>query len=244
LCSIAPSMRLEKRLCIALLLVLSAALQAQELNPRVSIFGATSLLRGERNFPLFGEAFRTEYDNGAKAGLRGTFDLNDKWALEGTYAFGVNTWHVTEELGTPTAEHRAFSIHQHQLTASLLRFLNVRGDVPVNLFVLVGGGLVRFAPTDGARGRAAHEFVNNPAPNIQASNQWSVHVGAGLEGWFTPHWGIRLEVRDHIIPIPRFGLPRNNPGGGADFYPVSGVMHDIEPSVGLVYRWGTPAFSR
>ena len=228
----------KKQLWVGLFLVLSASLQAQEASARITVFGAGSLLKGERNFLLFGEGFRTEYDTGGKAGLRATVDLSNKWALEGAYSFGSNTWHVTEELGTPTAEHRAFSIHQHRLTGSLLRFLNSSSD-RVSFFVLVGGGLVRFSPTDGARRRAAHEFVNNPAPNIQADNKWSAHLGTGFEAKLAEHWGVRLEVEDHISPIPRFGLPKTNPGGGADFYPVSGVIQDIEPSFGLVYRWGT-----
>jgi Outer membrane protein beta-barrel domain len=227
---------MTKKLLFVLLLAMSAGLAAQEGNARITLFGSASVIERDRNFVLFGEAFRTEYDVGGKVGVRGTMDLNDKWALEGTYAFGQNTWHVTEELGTPTAEHRAFVIHRQQLTGSLLRFLNSRSN-SVSFFVLAGGGLTRFSPTDGARVRAAHEFVNNPAPNVQASNQWSVHAGAGLEAKVSSHWGIRLDVEDHIIPVPRFGLPETNPGGGADFYPQGGVIQDIEPSFGFVYRW-------
>ncbi|MCI0347973.1 MAG: porin family protein [Acidobacteriales bacterium] len=227
---------MERKLWVGLLLLVSAGLAAQEGAARITIFGSGSLPIAERNFSLFGEGFRTEYDNGAKVGLRGTVDLSSKWALEGTYGFGQNTWRVTEELGAPTAEHRAFVIHRHQLTGGLLRYLNNRSD-RVNFFVVVGGGLARFSPTDGAKARAAHEFVNNPAPDIQASNQWSVHAGAGLEAKLSSHWGLRIDVEDHVIPVPRFGLPKNNPGGGADFYPQSGVIQDIEPSVGIVYRW-------
>src|SRR5262245_49857541 len=227
---------MTKKLCLLLLLAVSTALAAQEGGASITIFGSGSLPIAERNFMLFGEGFRTEYDNGGKVGVRGTMDLSDKWALEGTYAFGQNTWHVTEELGTPHAEHRAFVIHRHQLTGGLLRYLNNRND-RVNFFVVLGGGLARFSPSDGARVRAAHEFVNNPAPDIQASNQWSVHAGAGLEAKMSSHWGVRLDVEDHVIPVPRFGLPETNPGGGADFYPQGGVIQDIEPSLGLVYRW-------
>src|SRR5262245_26158485 len=141
-----------KKLCLVLLLAMSASLAAQEGGARITIFGSGSLPIADRDFVLFGEGFRTEYDNGAKVGLRGTMDLTEKWALEGTYAFGQNTWHVTEELGTPHAEHRAFSIHRHQLTGGLLRYLNSRNS-RVNFFVVFGGGLARFSPTDGAKVR-------------------------------------------------------------------------------------------
>ena len=227
---------MTKKLSLVLLLAMSAGLAAQEGGARLTLFGSASLPVAERNFTLFGEDFRTEYDNGGKVGVRGTMDLSNKWALEGTYAFGANAWHVTEELGTPHAEHRAFNIHRHQLTASLLRYLNNRSN-RTNFFIVVGGGLARFSPTEGAKVSAAHEFVNNPAPNIQASNQWSVHAGAGLETRLTDRWGIRIDVEDHIIPVPRFGLPETHPGGGADFYPQGGVIQDIQPSLGIVYRW-------
>lgn len=219
---------------------MAASLEAQERNARVSVFGSASLLRGERNFILHGEAFRSEYIAGGKAGLRGTVDLNDRWSLEGGYRFGNNNLRIIEELGTATAERRTFGIHQHQVTATVLRRLNSTKS-NINLFVALGGGLMRFSPSEQARARAASEFVNNPERNVRADNEWSLHFGTGLEAKLTPRWGIRIDILDHIVGIPRFGLPRTSPGGGVDFYPVSGIMHNIEPSLGVVYRWGDPS---
>lgn len=228
-------MTCKKTLCAALLL-LTTGLVAQESNPRVSLFGSASLLQGERRFTLFGEDFRSKYFNGAKAGVRGTIDVSDKWSLEAGYRYGSNTLEIIEELGTPSAETRRFAIRQHQLTASVLRLLNNRAD-RVEIFVAAGGGLTRFSLTDGAKTRAAMEFVNNPSSNARAENNWNFHFGMGLEAKLTQSWGLRIDVQDHISPYPRYGLPESNPGGGADFYPVSGVIHDIEPSLGIVFRW-------
>lgn len=229
-------MTCKKTLCAALLLLLTTGLVAQESNSRVSLFGSASLLQGERRFTLFGEEFRSKYFPGAKVGARGTIDLSDKWSFEAGYRYGSNTLEIIEELGTPTAETRRFAIRQHQLTASVLRLLNNRTD-RVEVFVAAGGGLVRFSPTDRARARAAMEFVNNPSSDARAENNWNFHFGMGLEAKLTQSWGLRIDIQDHISPVPRYGLPESNPGGGADFYPVSGVMHDIEPSMGIVFRW-------
>jgi hypothetical protein len=168
--------------------------------------------------------------------VRGTVDLSDTWSLEAGYRFGKNNLQIIEELGTPTAERREFPIHQHQLTATVLRFLN-DSTSNARLFLAVGGGAVRFSPTDEAKTRAAREFVNNPNSNVNAETKWNFHFGAGLEAKLGARWGLRFDIQDHISPIPRYGLPQQNPGGGVDFYPVSGVMHDIEPSLGVVFGW-------
>jgi hypothetical protein len=227
---------LDKKLWVGFVLVISVGLKAQGLNPRVSVFGSASLLKGERNFTLFQEAFRSEYVTGGKIGVRGTMDLGDKWSLEAAYRFGNNNLYIVEELGTTHAERRTFGIRQHQVTGSVLRFVNNRKE-RIPLYVIAGGGFIRFSPTEEARAQAAREFVNNPAGDIRAENKRSFHFGTGVEAKLASSWGIRVEILDHIVGIPRFGLPKSNPGGGADFYPVTGIMHDIDSSFGLVYRW-------
>lgn len=203
----------------------------------MALFASASLLRGERNFILHEEAFRTKYITGGKVGLRGTFDLSDEWALEFGYRYGNNNLHITEELGTPHAERRTFGIRQHGISATVLRFLNKRRE-RIGVFIMAGIGLVRFSPTEEARAEAAVEFVNNPSRDVRAENKRSFHVGTGVEAALTSRWGFRIQVQDHIMGIPRFGLAKSSPGDNTDFFPVSGVVHNIEPSVGLVYRWG------
>jgi hypothetical protein len=227
---------IRKHVYMALLMVFAAGLEAQEANPRVSLFGSASILSGERNFIINGEPFRSEFINGGKLGLRGTIDLTERWSLEGAYRFGNNNLHITEEVGGNNPENRTFGIRQHQITASGLFFLNRRQE-RLRWFVSRGTGLLRFSPTDEAKIEATDEFVDNPAPNIRAENKWSFHFGLGLEAMLSRRWGLRVDLQDHVASIPRFGLPRS-PSNGADFFPVSGVVHTLEPSIGFVYSFG------
>ncbi len=47
--------------------------------------------------------------------------------------------------------------------------------------------------------------------------------------------GFRVDFRDHITGIPRFGLPESSRGPGSVFFPVSGVLHNTEVSLGAVF---------
>jgi hypothetical protein len=58
-----------------------------------------------------------------------------------------------------------------------------------------------------------------------------------VEATLGTHWGIHFDAQDHIFRMPRFGLPTSSPGRGRDFFPIAGVGHMIEPSLGLLYSW-------
>jgi hypothetical protein len=217
--------------CIILLLVTPSIL-AQELNPRLTIFSSGSFLEGARSFTMNGDPFRSEFATGAKIGFRGTVDVADNWALEATYSHGSNNLRIVN-LAAPPAVERGFGTRVHQLTGNVLYFVSPAGD-RVRVFGTVGMGLSRFSPTDAARTLAAHlAFIGEPAV-ISSNNAFNFNMGGGIEAKVNDRWGVRVDLRDHISPIPRFGVPQTATGPGVDFFPVDGTVHNAEVSVGVV----------
>jgi hypothetical protein len=216
--------------------VLPTALLGQNLNPRVSLFASSSVLKGDRDFVVDGDQFRSQFITGGRIGVRGTIDLTNHWSIETTYLFGTNNLQVTQ-LST-TGQVRDFGVRQHQLTANLLHFFNGSRN-RVRFFVDGGLGLSRFSPTDAAIAAASVKFIDESAV-ISSDNKFNFNYGGGVESRFTNRLGMRLYVRDHMVGMPRFGVPETPQGTGSDFFPVNGLTHNIEMSVGTVFYLASP----
>jgi len=211
-------------------LLLARGAFAEEGQPRVTVFGGGSFLKGERSFTVGGDAKRSNFAKGGKFGVRGTVNLNSHWALEGAYGYGSNNLRVFD-IGATTRE-RAFGIRVHQLTGNVLYYLG-ESHSTFRPFVTAGGGLMRFNPTSRAKTAAAIEFVDEPA-TITSSNKAEFNYGGGVEAKVSDRFGVRFDLRDHLARIPRFGVPQGPTAGVADFFPVSGAVHDVEASAGIV----------
>ncbi len=217
-------------------LALSTSLWAQGFNPRFGVFSSGTIMKGERDFTVNGEQFRSEFVNGGNVGMRGTIDLTDHWSIDATYRFGNNNLRVTEASTTPQV--RTFGIRQHQITANLLRFLNGR-DNRVRVFMDGGLGLSRFSPTQLAITAAGNEFLQGPAV-IADDNKFSFNFGLGAETRITDRLGLRLGGRDIMAPVPRFGIPETSTGPGGVFFPVQGFTHNVEVSIGTIFYLTSP----
>src|SRR5579862_1022900 len=202
---------------------------AQGIDPRLTFLGGASLLSGSRSFVVGPNLFDTQFQNGIKIGVRGTVNLTDHWGAEGTYSFSANGLEVTQ-VG---AAVQNYGIHLHQFTANALYFFNGR-DKWLRPFVLAGLGVSRYSPTSDAKMAAAQDFLGEPAV-ITATSTFDFNFGAGIESRPWDHFGLRLDFRDHITAIPRFGLPETATSPTAPFFPVSGRVQDFEIATGLIY---------
>lgn len=214
--------------CLAALLCASAA--AQDINPRITFLGGASLLSGSRSFVIGPTLFDTQFQNGVKIGIRGTLNLTEHWGAEGTYSFSSNDLQVTR---VQPAAVETFGIHLHQLTANAIYFFTAR-DKAFRPFLTAGLGLSRYSPTSDAKLAAAQNFLGQPAVLTSAS-AFNFNFGGGIESRPWQHFGIRLDLRDHLTAIPRFGLPSSATSPTAPFFPIQGRAQDFEITTGLTY---------
>lgn len=219
------------RVTVLLVAVVTGAF-GQYANPRATVFAGGSFIASDRIFLVGDDPFQSEFDKGGRVGARATVDLTDRLAAEVSYAFSRNDLRI-RELDEGLAPER-FEVRLHQVTGGVLYYFE-EPDEDLRPFVDVGIGLTRFSPTDDAQVRAVTRgFLDRPAA-ISASNRFSFHFGGGIEARVNRWFGIRIDVRDHVMAIPRFGLPRRPEPGQPAFYPVNGRVHNIEASVGGVF---------
>ena len=204
---------------------------AQDINPRITFFGGASLLSGSRSFVIGPNLFTTQFNNGIKIGFRGTANVTDHWGAEATYSFSSNGLRVTR---VAPATARDFGVHLHQITGNALYFFTAR-DRTFRPFLTAGVGISRYSPTSDAKLTAATQsFLNQPAV-LTSSSSFNFNFGGGIESRPWDHFGLRLDLRDHLTAIPRFGLPESATSPAAPFFPVQGRAQDFEITTGLIY---------
>ena len=220
------------RLCVWTAVVLyPTAVAAQDVPFRISVFGGISFLNGERAFLLVDDFFQSEFKNGGTVGLRGTADMADAFAVEGSYSLSTNDLRITER--QPRRE-RTYDLNIHRLDGNL-HYYFARVDDPFRPFMTAGIGLARFGPSSDAKQLAGTRFIDEPT-RISSSNQFSFNFGSGLEGRVSDLLGWRVDLRDHITGMPRFGVPETPLSPGDVSFPVSGVIHNVGLAFSLVFR--------
>jgi hypothetical protein len=214
---------------LVVLVLLCATTQAfgqESKQIKVTIFGGGSFLKADRTFnDSTGNPILTNYANGGKLGFRGTVDLSKHWALEGTYAFGRNNFQATQVSG-PGAGTQAFGTRVQQLAGNMLYYVTATDKV--RLFGTAGIGLGRFSPTD-----AAVAALQTSGTTIVPVSKADFNFGGGLETRLSSWLGARFDVRDHLSGIPTYGVPQS-PSANGFYYPVTGRVHNIETTLGLV----------
>ncbi|MDA2938948.1 hypothetical protein MYX75_11890, partial [Acidobacteria bacterium AH-259-A15] len=102
-------------------------------------------------------------------------------------------------------------------------------------FLTSGFGAVRFNPTKEAKALAlSDQFIGQPT-QIGSTIKLSVTLGGGFEARFNRWLGVRLEAKDNMSAIPRFGLGETSSGPGGTFFPVDGIVHNIDAAAGVVF---------
>ncbi len=202
-------------------------------NPRITVLFGGSFISGQRAFVVDGDPFISQFLNGGKVRLRGSLDLTSHWTLEGDYSFGRNDQRITEESGGILV-NRDFGVTVGQVQLNFVRFLT-DNESRIRPFFSAGLGMVRFNPTDEAKLLAlGGDFIDDPTP-LTSSVEVSFTVGGGLEARLNRWLGLRFDLKDHMSAIPRFGLDETSSGPGGIFFPVSGIVHNVEAAGGIVF---------
>lgn len=203
------------------------------LDPRASFSAGASLIGGGRTFFIGSDGFNTQFQNGVRIAFRATFDIREHWGVEGTYGFASNTLQVTRT--TPVQNVVGFGTHIHQFEANGHYFFTDQSH-RIRPFATAGLGIFRYVPTSGAKTQATTQFLDQPAV-MSADTHPEFIVGVGAEAGITGHLGVRVDIRDHITGITRFGLPENAISPGGAQYPISGHINNWEISGGVEYHF-------
>ncbi|MDA2925008.1 hypothetical protein MYX65_10235, partial [Acidobacteria bacterium AH-259-L09] len=179
------------------------------------------------------DTFTSQFVNGSKVRVRGTLDLTEHWSIEADYSFGRNNQRI-KGLSGGIPELRDFGVRVGQVHFSLMRFLTSR-ESRVRPFLTSGFGAVRFNPTEEAKALALRDEFIDESTQIESTIKLSFTLGGGFEARFSRWLGVRLEAKDNISAIPRFGLRETSSGPAGTFFPVDGIVHNIEAAAGVVF---------
>jgi hypothetical protein len=225
---------LRSAIVSAAALFAACGVHGQILNPRVEVTAGSSKLQSSRTFVVNGETFNTQFANGGRGKARLTLDLTKHFSIEGVYGFGTSNLKVTNSTNTP--QTIGYGTREHEVQLNALQFFTSSGS-HLRPFLTTGLGDAHFTPTSAAITAASNQFLDSSA-QIGATNQISFAIGGGIEARSRSRLGLRFDVTDHISAVPNFGLPQSSSGTGGAFYPVSGIVHNIQVEAGIVlYLW-------
>lgn len=188
---------------------LSMAASAQENRSEISLQGGGLFTKGTTGNG-------TSYNTTQSGGVLGTYRYHlTRWiSVEGAYGYSVNTQKYS-------LSSNAFRIQSgiYDFTGSLVLNLPSHRHSPINPYLLVGGGALRFAPTND-------QF--NTLSGAQGQTRGAFVYGAGMNYAIYKGLSLRAEYRGLVYSTPDFGF-------GA--LATNAVTHTAVPTVGLSFRF-------
>jgi len=168
-------------------LCISLAASAQENRSEIS-------LQGSGLFTSSTTGNGTAYSATDSGGFMGTYryHLNHWISVEGAYGYSVNT----QKYSLSSAAFRIPS-GMHDFTGSLVMSLPARSHSRMNPYLLVGGGALRFAPTN-------NQF--NTISDAQGQTKGAFVYGAGVNYGIYEGLSLRAEYRGLVYSTPDFGF--------------------------------------
>lgn len=211
--------------------------RAQDDKYRFILTGAYSNLSDARTFSEGYLPFGSAYARGGKVIVGLEVPWNKIIGLEGTIGYGQNNLEVTNFNNNPTTS-----------ISYSMRAMRASGDIivrdpnswkGVRPYLALGIEYDDFDPTPHAETVAGAEgFAFASTAKLAADGKPGVNIGGGLDYKLSKKLDLRLDVREHVFSSPTYNLPFNTPSSfGIAYFPVSGSAHDLEYTIGFVYRF-------
>ena len=189
-------------------------------------------------FPITREAGNTaggqSFGEGAVAGIRVSQEYHNYFGLEEGFTWArlpaiFSAYGTGANITLNSDVYRASLnpvLHFTRRTARIRPF--VTAGVSANWFVPRRDTLLTAQPRDIGFGQGVFTKVE-PA----------FLYGVGVKLNMSHKFGIRFDVRDHWGREPHFGMPDFPPGGSGAWYSPKGQdLHQVELTMGLVFRFG------
>ena len=157
------------------------------------------------------------YGLGAIIGRR----FGTRFAVEAAYTFQDGDFEISSG-GRKTA----YDANTHAIHADLLSYLGPR-FVNLRPYAVVGGGVKFYHGVEQPGTRPLGEFGSF---RQGVDDRALVTFGGGIEWSFSPHWGLRVDIRDYLTPFPTSVIV---PAPGSN---LGGWLHDFVPMLGITFR--------
>jgi len=209
---------------------------------RFFIMGADSTLTDKRSFSEGPNGTSTipyglRYAGGGKviAGVEARF--YKIFGIEGSYGFGRNNLEITNFNYNPPLV-MGYGVRNNRFSGDIV------GHVPgvwrgIRAYGVAGVEYDLFSPTSRAQTLAESQgFAFAASAKLASQGKPGFNAGAGIDYKVASKVDLRLDARYHTFGSPTYGLPQAATSTSAAYFPVGGPAHDIEYSIGLVYRFG------
>ena len=204
---------------------------------RLFIMGADSPLTDKRTFTEAYKNYSSAYAGGAKAIAGLEVPFYKIFGIEGSYGFGQNNLEITNQSTNPYTV-KGYSVRNSRFSGDIV------GHVPgvwrgIRAYGVAGVEYDLFSPTSAAQRLAQSQgFAFAASAKLASQGKGGFNVGGGLDYKVASKVDLRLDVRDHVFGSPTYGLPTTFSVPSAAYFPISGSAHDLEYSIGIVYRFG------
>ncbi|MGO8819537.1 MAG: outer membrane beta-barrel protein [Terriglobia bacterium] len=196
----------------------------------VSVFamGSVSSLFDKRDYGVNGSGFSSSYKTGGGVTLGAEFSMNRFVGVEASYSNLRNNLAITN---TSTPAEFGYGVHDQRFSGDLLAHAP-KAFVGLRPYLAFGGEYDHFSQPGSPSGI----FDGFSDVTLGAANKVGVNYGGGVDMKLMPFISLRVDVRDHVMTSPTYGLPSKSSVGA--FYPVGGIAHDLEYSAGIVVHLG------
>ena len=223
-------------MAVVILSASAAALHAQDF--RVFVMGGVSSLHDKQYYQVYGASFASTYKTGNSFTVGAEYPVFKTLSAEGSYSRFRNNLAVTNYFNSSTPnEVVGYGIQGQRITVDA----NAHSATPikgVRPYLVFGLDLDRFAPTsEGAALAHSQGFNGVPGTVLSSDDKLGYNFGFGLDISLTHMLAFRLDARDHRVATPTYGLPQSASSGVTAYYPVTGKMHDLVFSAGLVIHF-------
>jgi hypothetical protein len=222
---------------LAVLLIVALPSYA-ETQYRFEVFGAGTIpvkkhfeiSAPQSSVPLSGEQ---QFSFGARGGVRLGTDGKGRWGQDFIYSFGTN---ATKIVNQTNGSQFSFTSRVHQFSYNVLWYPHGSGlDKKSGAFPYVTGGVGgSFHVLSQAAINQALDPSRAGLGQLHNENVFDFNAGGGVRVKLNPRYGVRVDARDFMSRAVRYGLPQSSSDPTATVFPISGVFHRIEASVGFV----------
>jgi opacity protein-like surface antigen len=210
--------------------------QSREKKYRFELFGGGSYAM-DKNFTIgypqstASIAGSHKFSMGAQGGARIGMDAGRHWGADYSYSFGTNSSEIVTQYGKVPISNK---IHQAYGNAV---YYPMSVDNHTVLPYLTAGVGATFATVSQETVTSSGNPLNSGLGQLKSETIFALNAGGGIRFRLNQRFGIRLDARDFMSRPLRYGIPKTSSNANQAVLPVSGVLHQISGTFGIVIHF-------